>query len=99
MSPQGTSVPVRRARVIRRAAGKGEVVTAMSPSPVLADRGVKFRCAGGDVAFHLCPVPRVFGPEEWDALEAGLAQRVRALDRFARTSSRSRRSRYPCTRR
>ena len=48
----------------------------------LAGRGVKFRSAGGDVDFHICPVPRVFGAEEWAALEAGLAQRVRALNAF-----------------
>ncbi len=48
----------------------------------LAGRGVKFRSAGGDVDFHICPVPRVFGAQEWAALEAGLAQRVRALNAF-----------------
>ncbi len=48
----------------------------------LDGRGVGFTSAGGDVAFHVCPVPRVFGAEEWAALEAGLAQRVRALDAF-----------------
>ncbi len=55
---------------------------AASTSAALAERGVKFRSAGGDVEFHLCPVPRVFGADEWAALEAGLAQRVRALDAF-----------------
>ena len=41
--------------------------------------GVTFG-AKGDERFHLDPVPRVIGAAEWDALAAGLAQRVRALD-------------------
>jgi uncharacterized circularly permuted ATP-grasp superfamily protein len=32
--------------------------------------------------FVVDPVPRVFPATEWAGLEAGLAQRVRALDRF-----------------
>src|SRR5215210_7252247 len=48
----------------------------------LEQRGVAFRSAGGDAEFRVCPVPRVFGSAEWAALEAGLAQRVRALDAF-----------------
>jgi len=48
----------------------------------LEDRGVSFRSAGGAVEFLVDPVPRVLGAAEWDALEAGLAQRVRALDAF-----------------
>jgi len=48
----------------------------------VGDRGVNFRSAGGAAEFLVCPVPRVFGAEEWAALEAGLAQRVRALDAF-----------------
>ena len=48
----------------------------------LDGRGVSFRADGGDAEFHLCPVPRVFGADEWAPLEAGLAQRVRALDAF-----------------
>src|SRR3954471_17043494 len=34
----------------------------------------------GDDAFHLDPVPRLISAADWAALEAGLAQRVRALD-------------------
>jgi uncharacterized circularly permuted ATP-grasp superfamily protein len=45
--------------------------------------GVTFSSVHGDADFHLDPVPRVIPAEEWTALEAGLAQRVRALDRFA----------------
>ena len=49
---------------------------------VLAERGVGFRSAGGDAEFKVCPVPRIFGAAEWAALEAGLGQRVRALNAF-----------------
>jgi uncharacterized circularly permuted ATP-grasp superfamily protein len=41
-----------------------------------AIEGVSFD--GG--AFHLDPIPRVIRADEWAPLEAGLAQRVRALN-------------------
>jgi uncharacterized circularly permuted ATP-grasp superfamily protein len=44
-----------------------------------AMEGVTFGPEGDDT-FHLDPVPRVIGAAEWADLEAGLAQRVRALD-------------------
>ena len=48
----------------------------------LADQGVGFRSVGGEGAFNIDPVPRVLGAGEWEALEAGLSQRVRALNAF-----------------
>jgi uncharacterized circularly permuted ATP-grasp superfamily protein len=48
----------------------------------LTERGVSFRSAGGAAEFLVDPVPRVLGADEWAALEAGLIQRVRALDAF-----------------
>ena len=48
----------------------------------LASRGVDFRSAIGSSAFPVDPVPRVLGAAEWDTLEVGLAQRVRALNAF-----------------
>ena len=48
----------------------------------MSDRGVNFRSAGGAAEFLIDPVPRVIGADEWARLEAGLAQRVRALDAF-----------------
>ena len=48
----------------------------------LARKGVGFRSVGGEGAFNIDPVPRVLGGREWDALEAGLVQRVRALNAF-----------------
>src|SRR4051794_16846387 len=45
-------------------------------------RGVAFKSARGDERFRADPVPRLIPAEEWDALAAGLAQRVRALNAF-----------------
>jgi uncharacterized circularly permuted ATP-grasp superfamily protein len=44
--------------------------------------GATFRVDGVDEDFRLDPVPRLIELEEWAPLAAGLAQRVRALDRF-----------------
>ena len=46
----------------------------------LRGRGVTFGSAGDD--FRVDPVPRVISAAEWAPLAAGLAQRVRALNRF-----------------
>jgi uncharacterized circularly permuted ATP-grasp superfamily protein len=43
------------------------------------ERGVYF---GDNDAFVVDPVPRIFPGDEWRALEAGLAQRIRALNAF-----------------
>jgi uncharacterized circularly permuted ATP-grasp superfamily protein len=43
--------------------------------------GVTFG-AKGDERFHVDPVPRLIAADEWAGLEAGLAQRVRALDAY-----------------
>jgi uncharacterized circularly permuted ATP-grasp superfamily protein len=48
----------------------------------VAVRGVGFRSADGEAEFHIDPVPRVIGAEQWAALERGLGQRVRALNAF-----------------
>ena len=46
-------------------------------------RGVHFTsAAGGDAPFQLDPIPRIFAADEWTLLEAGLAQRARALNAF-----------------
>jgi uncharacterized circularly permuted ATP-grasp superfamily protein len=41
--------------------------------------GVSF---GGDRPFHVDPVPRLLGADEWQLLEVGLIQRVLALEAF-----------------
>ena len=47
-----------------------------------AQRGVSFVHNGVSEPFTLDPVPRLISENEWSLLERGLAQRVRALDRF-----------------
>jgi uncharacterized circularly permuted ATP-grasp superfamily protein len=47
-----------------------------------AQRGVSFVHDGVSEPFTLDPVPRLISANEWSLLERGLAQRVRALDRF-----------------
>jgi uncharacterized circularly permuted ATP-grasp superfamily protein len=48
----------------------------------VAGEGVCFHSTTGDQAFVIDPVPRVLDAHEWAAIEAGLAQRVRMLNRF-----------------
>ncbi|HUA75996.1 MAG TPA: circularly permuted type 2 ATP-grasp protein [Solirubrobacteraceae bacterium] len=47
-------------------------------------RGVCFGTAEGMQEFRIDPVPRLIAAEEWRALSAGVAQRVRALELFVR---------------
>jgi uncharacterized circularly permuted ATP-grasp superfamily protein len=54
------------------------------------DRSVRYGETGPD-AFVVDPVARVFTVEEWDHLNRGLAQRVRALDAFLRDAYGERR--------
>jgi uncharacterized circularly permuted ATP-grasp superfamily protein len=48
----------------------------------LARDGIGFRSENGGSEFLLDPVPRVLTAQEWEQLEPGLAQRVRALNAF-----------------
>jgi uncharacterized circularly permuted ATP-grasp superfamily protein len=48
----------------------------------LRGRGVTFGSGGDHDDFRVDPVPRVISAAEWAPLAAGLAQRVRALNRF-----------------
>jgi uncharacterized circularly permuted ATP-grasp superfamily protein len=48
----------------------------------LARDGIDFRSENGSTQFELDLVPRVIGGREWAMLEAGLAQRLRALNAF-----------------
>jgi uncharacterized circularly permuted ATP-grasp superfamily protein len=61
----------------------GRDLTALAGAVVdhAAGNGATF--GDGDV-FRLDPIPRLIAADEWAALEAGLGQRVRALDAFAR---------------
>ena len=44
--------------------------------------GVSFGSGASEEPFHLDPVPRVMDAAEWELVEGGLAQRVRALSAF-----------------
>ena len=48
----------------------------------LFSRGATFRGASGEEAFRVDPVPRLLEASEWEAIESGIAQRVRALNEF-----------------
>ncbi|WP_205695946.1 circularly permuted type 2 ATP-grasp protein [Conexibacter sp. SYSU D00693] len=61
---------------------RGLAAAADAVREAAAAQGMAFRVDGRDVAFHVDPVPRVLAAGEWAALEAGLAQRVRALEAF-----------------
>ncbi len=46
------------------------------------DQGVTFDFAGEERPFPLDVVPRVISADEWAEVEAGVSQRVRALEAF-----------------
>ncbi|MDP9240475.1 MAG: circularly permuted type 2 ATP-grasp protein [Actinomycetota bacterium] len=48
----------------------------------LRDQGITFSHAGQEWIFPLDLIPRLIPPEEWDLIEAGVIQRVRALEAF-----------------
>ncbi len=60
--------------------GVGRAAAAMAAG--VAAAGMTRGASAGLQAFSIDPVPRVFAGDEWAALEAGLAQRTLALDRF-----------------
>jgi uncharacterized circularly permuted ATP-grasp superfamily protein len=47
-----------------------------------ADQGITFSYGGEDWIFPLDLIPRLIPAAEWDAVEAGVVQRVRALEAF-----------------
>ena len=77
-----------RAEYAQVAAALGELtlddVTARADSMArtFLDRGVTFDFAGEERPFPLDIVPRVISSSDWDILERGVAQRVKALEAF-----------------
>jgi uncharacterized circularly permuted ATP-grasp superfamily protein len=67
---------------LRALAGRDLEALAARVDAQVAGEGVCFHSADGDEAFLIDPVPRVIDPGEWAVIEPGLAQRVRALNRF-----------------
>jgi uncharacterized circularly permuted ATP-grasp superfamily protein len=51
-------------------------------SSAFTDAGVTFSLSGEERPFPLDVVPRLFTTEEWDFIERGVSQRVRALEAF-----------------
>ena len=70
------------AGALRALSGRDLVALAKTVDAQVAGEGVCFHSAVGDEAFVIDPVPRVIGADEWATVEAGLAQRVRALNAF-----------------
>ncbi len=70
------------AGALRALVGRDLQALAATVDEQVAGEGVCFHSSGGDEAFLIDPVPRVLDADEWELIEAGLAQRVRALNRF-----------------
>ena len=70
------------AGALRALAGHDLEALAATVDAQVAGEGVCFHSTSGDQAFVIDPVPRVLDAREWEAIELGLAQRVRALNRF-----------------
>jgi uncharacterized circularly permuted ATP-grasp superfamily protein len=70
------------AGALRALAGRDLEALANTVDEQVAGEGVCFHSAVGDEAFLIDPVPRVLAADEWRAIEAGLCQRVRALNAF-----------------
>ena len=70
------------AGALRALAGRDLQALANTVDEQVAGEGVCFHSAVGDEAFLIDPVPRVLAADEWRAIEAGLCQRVRALNAF-----------------
>ncbi len=73
-------------------AGVHEAIAKLSPEEVRAradylsrtyvEQGVTFDIGGEERPFPIDLVPRLIDPDAWASVEAGVAQRVRALERF-----------------
>jgi uncharacterized circularly permuted ATP-grasp superfamily protein len=81
IGPEGTPRPIYAELLAALATLDVAAVSEELAAGLQAD-GVTYRLEGADDPFRLDLVPRLLDLEEWAALEAGLAQRVRALDRF-----------------
>ncbi len=81
VDPDGAVRPAARP-VIDLVLEHGPAELAAAVRDEVAARGIRFASVDGDDTWHVDPVPRVIPGDEWDALAAGLAQRVRALEAF-----------------
>jgi uncharacterized circularly permuted ATP-grasp superfamily protein len=69
-------------RTLRRLTGADLAARADALARTYLNQGVTFDFAGEERPFPLDVVPRVISPEEWAEVEAGVRQRVRALEAF-----------------
>jgi uncharacterized circularly permuted ATP-grasp superfamily protein len=67
---------------LRALEGHDLVALADTIDEQVAGEGVCFHSSVGDEAFLIDPIPRVLDADEWALIEAGLCQRVRALNAF-----------------
>jgi uncharacterized circularly permuted ATP-grasp superfamily protein len=83
-APDGSPRPAYRSVVSSLAALSREDLAARGGalSSAFTDAGVTFSLSGEERPFPLDVVPRLFTTEEWDLIERGVAQRVRALEAF-----------------
>src|SRR4051812_26959773 len=81
LAPDGTPRPLARP-MLDAIAARGPASTREAVRGALRAGGVRFSSLNGDAEFLVDPVPRVIPAAEWEALERGLGQRVRALNRF-----------------
>jgi carboxylate-amine ligase len=79
--PSGAPRP-QYVELFRRLSEAGAAELAAGVAAAAERTGVAFGGENDARPFHVDAVPRVFGAEEWAALEAGLIQRVLALDAF-----------------
>src|SRR5512144_3216911 len=67
---------------LRKLTGADLAARADALARTYLNQGVTFDFAGEERPFPLDVVPRVISPEEWTEVEAGVKQRVRALEAF-----------------
>src|SRR5512135_3124713 len=67
---------------LRKLTGADLAARADALARTYLNQGVTFDFAGEERPFPLDVVPRVISPEEWADIEAGVKQRVRALEAF-----------------
>jgi uncharacterized circularly permuted ATP-grasp superfamily protein len=83
MRPFDEAAGTEGAAVLRRVRERGLDSLRDGTAEALDAGGVAFSSVDGNTTFHLDPVPRVIAGADWEQLEAGLVQRVHALEHFA----------------
>ena len=81
IAPDGSVRPAARA-VLDAVVAAGVGARGRAVRAEIDALGIRFASVDGDDTWHVDPIPRVIPAADWAQLEAGLAQRVRALDAF-----------------